>query len=99
MPFDLGDNPAGLTTTGGPVAGDDRLQHVAPAMGAVDVARTQRSRSPNWLRGQRVIAGAGEEAVVGRASLAAVGQADRAIHIQDDSLERLASIDFADPRA
>ena len=34
-----------------PIAGHDRVKHVLPAVGTMNVAgrRAQRSRSPNWL--------------------------------------------------
>ena len=48
-PFNFGDYPARFGATGGPAAGDCLLQHIAAAMGAVDVAgrRTQRFRARN----------------------------------------------------
>ena len=48
-PFNFGDYPARLGATGGLAAGDCLFQHIAAAMGAVDVAgrRTQRFRARN----------------------------------------------------
>src|SRR4051812_11535897 len=54
---------------GGPVAGDHRLQNVPPTLGGVDVAGPQGAalQVPELVEHeQRVIAGAGEVAVVGR---------------------------------
>src|SRR4051795_10406622 len=48
---------------GGPVAGNDRLQHVTPALGGVDIARAQGAafEIPELIKHeQRVIAGAAE---------------------------------------
>src|SRR5882762_4410289 len=61
-----------------PVAGDYRLQHFAPAGGAVDVARPQSA--PLQIaelveHKERVVTGAAEMAVVGTAFLCAVGWA------------------------
>ena len=66
----------------GPVAGNHRLQHVAPALGGVDVAGPQgTSLQVTELveHEQRVIAGAAEVAVVGRAFLLAMSGADAGV--------------------
>jgi heme A synthase len=46
---------------------------------------------------QRMVAGAAEVAVVGRAFLVAVGRADRAVHIAEDGFRRLVSVHPIDP--
>src|SRR5450759_163280 len=62
-----------------PISGDDGLQKAAPAVGAVDVAGTKRG--PFQIaelieHKQRMVAGAGEVAVVGGTFLIAVGRAE-----------------------
>src|SRR3954454_22814331 len=63
----------------GPVTGDDRLQHLTPALGGVDVARTQGAAfqvAELIENEQRVIARAAEVPVVGAALLLTKGRAD-----------------------
>ena len=47
---------------------------------------------------QRVVAGAAEVAVVGRALLLPVGRALRAVHVEDDAVRRPARVHPVDPR-
>jgi DNA-binding transcriptional LysR family regulator len=66
----------------------------------VDVAGTQTA--PFQIahvveQEQRVIAGAAEVAVVGRAFLVAVGRADAGIHVEDHAFRRFAIINLVDP--
>ena len=79
---------------GAPVAGDHRLQHRAPAIGAVHVARPQSA--PLQIaelveHEQRVIAGAAKMAVVGAAFLLAVGRALARIHVEHDRSSAVAA--------
>ena len=85
-----------------PVAGDHRLQHRAPAVGAVHVARPQGA--PLQIaelveHEQRVIAGAAEVAVVGAAFLLAVGRALARIHVEHDDPRRSPLVHLVDPLA
>ena len=83
-----------------PVTGDNRLQHLAPALGGVDVAGTKRTPlqvAELVEHEQWVIAGAAEVAVVGRALLLAVGGADAGVDVEHDPLHGAASMDAVDP--
>jgi hypothetical protein len=80
-----------------PVSGDNGLQHVAPFMGTVDVAGAQRTTlqvAELVEHEQRVIAGAAEMTVVGRAFLLAMGRADGTVR-RAAALDRLAADDPA----
>jgi hypothetical protein len=62
-----------------------RVEHLAPTVGAVDVARAERAslQIPVLVEHkERVITGAGEVAVVGRALLRAVGRAHAAVDVE-----------------
>ncbi len=77
-----------------PVAGHDRFEHVLPAVRRMDVARAQcRTLQIAELveHEQRVVAGAGEVAVVGGAFLIAMGRTDTRIHIEHDRPQRAAT--------
>ena len=84
------------------VAGDHRLQHQAPVLGTVDVAGPQETAlqiAELVEHEQRVVAGAAEVAVPGRALLLAVGRALGAVHVEDDAFGRLALVHPVDPGA
>src|SRR5215210_6187663 len=84
----------------GPVAGDDRLQHLTPALGGGDVAGPQGAAfqvAELVEHEQRVIAGAAEVTVVGGAFLLAVGWAHAGVHVEHDPLHRAASMHDVDP--
>ena len=72
-----------------PVTSNHRLQHRAPAIGAMHVARPQRTPldiAELVEHEQRMIAGTGEMAVVGAAFLLAIGRAFARIHVEYDGL-------------
>jgi hypothetical protein len=74
-----------------PVAGHHRLQHCAPALGAVHIARPQGAAldiAELVEHEQRVITGAAEMPVVGAALLLAVGGALARIHVERDGGRR-----------
>ena len=74
-----------------PVAGHDRFEHVLPAVRRMDVARAQRTAfevAELVEHEQRMVAGAGEVAVVGGAFLIAMGRTDARIHIEHDGPRR-----------
>ena len=84
------------------VAGDHRLQHRAPVLGAVDVAGPQDAAlqvAELVEHEQRVVAGAAEVAVPGRALLLAMGRALGAVHVEDDAVRRPALVHPVDPGA
>jgi hypothetical protein len=68
-----------------PVAGDHRLEHRAPAVGAVHK--------------QRVITGAAEMAVLGAAFLLAIGRALARRHVEHDRFWRSPLVHLVDPLA
>ena len=73
------------------VSFNDRLQHLAPAMGAMHVAGTQGApfKIAELVEAeQRMVTGAAEMAVVGGSFLSAMGRADAAVHVEDDRLRR-----------
>ena len=83
-----------------PVAGHDRFEHVLPAVRRMNVARAQRRTlqiAELVEHEQRVIAGAGEVAVVGGAFLIAMGRTDTRIHIEHDGRWRAAVTNAVDP--
>ncbi len=85
-----------------PIAGDNRLQNVAPIMGAVNVAGTQGT--PFQIaelveQEKRMVARATEVTVVGRALLLAMGRADALVHVEDDHLRRATVMHTVDPNA
>jgi hypothetical protein len=104
---DLGLGEAGVTTeveveAALAVAGDDRLEHRAPTVGAVDVARPQQAAleiAELVEQEQRVVAGTAEVAVPGRAFLLPERGALRAVHVEDDAVRRPALVHPVDPRA
>ena len=82
------------------VAGDHRLQHQAPVLGAMDVARSQETALQVAVlieHEQRVIARAAEVAVPGRALLLAMGRALGAVHVENDAFGRLPCMHPVDP--
>jgi hypothetical protein len=84
------------------VASEHRLQDRAPVVRAVDVARPQEAAlqvAELVEQEQRVIAGAAEVAVPGRALLLPVGRALRAVQVEDDPVRRPARVHPVDPRA
>src|SRR5215211_6168449 len=84
----------------GPVSGDHRLQHVAPALGGVDVAGAQGAAfeiTKLIEHEQRMIAGAAEVAVVGGPFLLTKGWADAGAHVEHNPLHRTTSMDAVDP--
>jgi hypothetical protein len=84
------------------IAGDHRRQDGAPIVGAMDVAGPQGAalQIPELVEDeQRMVAGAAEVAVVGRALLLAVGRALRAVQIEDDAVRRPARVHPVDPGA
>jgi len=84
------------------VAGDRGLQHRAPAVGAVDVPRTQGTAlhiAELVEHEKRVVAGAAEMPVVGAAFLLAVGRALARIHVEHDYPRRSAHVHLVDPPA
>src|SRR4051794_8595972 len=77
------------------VAGDHRLEDLPPAFRAVHVAGPQGAAlevAELVQDEQRVVAGAAEVAVPGRALLRAVGRALRAVHVEDDAVRRSAFV-------
>jgi hypothetical protein len=83
-----------------PVARYDRFQYSTPAVGAVDIAGSQRA--PFHIaelveHEQRVIAHAAEVAVVGAAFLLAVGRALARIHVEHDDPWWAAGVHLVDP--
>jgi len=82
------------------IAFDHRHQDFPPAVGTVDVAGAQTA--PFKIthvveQEQRMIAGAAEMAVVGRAFLAAVGRTDAGIHVEDHIPRWFTVVDLVDP--
>src|SRR5262249_25487788 len=70
------------------IARHDRLEHVVPAVGAVDIAGTQRAAfqiTELIEHEQRVIAGAGVVAVPDAILLLAVGRAHARVHVEHDA--------------
>ena len=83
-----------------PVAGHDRFEHVPPAIRRMDVARSQRALfevAELVEHEQRMVAGAGEVAVVGGAFLFAMGRTDTRIHIENDGPRRAQAMNGVDP--
>src|SRR6516225_2441683 len=84
------------------VAHNYRLEHIAPALGAVHVAGTQRAAlqiAELVEHEQRMIAGAGVMAVPGAVLLLAVRWAHARIHIEHDALRWTTTMDDIDPLA
>ena len=72
------------------ITSDNRLEHIAPFVGAVHVAGAKRAAlqiAELVEHEQRMIAGAAEMAVVGRAFLLAMGRANGAVHVEHDDLQ------------
>src|SRR4051794_36644269 len=83
-----------------PVTRDHRLQQRAPAVGTMDVARSQRAPfnvAELVKHKQRVIAGASKMPVIGAAFLLAVGRALARIHVEYDGLRPSPPAHFVDP--
>ena len=84
------------------VAGDHRLQHRAPAFGAVSVAGPQDAAlqvAELVEDEQRVVTGTAEVAVPGRALLLAMGRALGTVHVEDDAVWRSPHMHPVDPGA
>src|SRR3954452_12004620 len=84
----------------GPVAGDHRLQHRAPALSGVNVAGTKRTPlqvAELAEHEQRMIAGAAKVAVVGAALLLAMGGAHAGVHVEHDPPYGAAGVNPVDP--
>jgi hypothetical protein len=82
------------------VARHHRLQHRAPAVGGVHVARPQRAAlqvAELVEHEERVVAGAAEVAVVGAALLLAVGRALAGVHVEHHDPRRTAAMHGVDP--
>ena len=85
-----------------PVTRDHRLQHRAPTIGTMHVARSQRAPfdiAELIEHKQRMVTGAAEMAVIGAAFLLAVGRAFARIHIENDGLRRSPLVHLVDPLA
>src|SRR5262249_61407756 len=82
------------------IPSNHRSEHLAPAVGAVHVARSERApfevavliKHEQW-----VITGAGEVAVVGRALLRAVGRAHAAVDVEHPRRAGTSSLRAVDP--
>jgi hypothetical protein len=84
------------------VADNHRLQHPAPAIGAVRVAWSQGAPldiAKLVEHEQRVIAGAAEMPIVGAPFLLAIGRAFARIHVQHDNSRRSPLVHLVDPPA
>gem|GEM_PF-2606171 len=82
------------------IPGNDGVEDVPPAIGAVDVAMAQGAAFQHAeLVEQKVgvVAGAVEMPVPGRALLIAMGGADRAVHVQHDVLQPVTVMELVDP--
>ena len=89
--------PAALT-----VAGDHRLQHRAPAFSAMNVAGPQDAAlqvAELVEDEERMVAGAAEVPVPGRALLLAIGRALGTVHVEDDAVWRSPHMHAVDPGA
>src|SRR5437868_12298904 len=85
-----------------PVAGENRLQNRAPAIGAVHVPGPQGTVldiAESVEHEQRVITGTAKMAVVGAAFLLAVSRALARIHVEHDPLRRSPLVHLVDPSA
>src|ERR1019366_7654513 len=82
------------------VAGDHRLQHTAPVVGAGDVAIPQEGtfqvtvlvETEQWM-----VAGTLEVAVVGRTFLLPMRLTDRTVQVEDDAVGLTMLLNLADP--
>src|SRR3954453_13202401 len=84
-----------------PVTRNHRLQQRTPAVSTVEVARPQCASldvAELVEHKQRMIAGAGEVAVIGAAFLLAVGRAFARIHVEYDSLRPPPAAHFVNAR-
>src|SRR3954467_14781893 len=84
----------------GPVAGDNGLQHLAPALGTVHVAGTKRTPlqvTELIEHEQWVITGAAEVPVVGAPFLHTKGRADAGVHVEHNPLHWAAGVNPVDP--
>jgi hypothetical protein len=80
----------------------DRVEHILPAVGAVDIAGTQRAAfqiTELIEHEQRVITGAGVMAVPHAILLLAMGRAHARIHVEHDAAGRSAAMHKVDPLA
>src|SRR3954471_18819232 len=83
-----------------PVTRNHRLQHRTPTIGTMDVARPQGTPldvAELVEHEQRMIAGAGEMAVIGAAFLFAVGGSFARIHVEYDDLRPSPPAYFVNP--
>jgi hypothetical protein len=83
-----------------PVAGDHRVQHFSPAVGAVDVAGPQGA--PLQItelveHTQQVVAGAAEVALISAAFLVALGRGLARIPVEHDDPRRAPLVHGVDP--
>ena len=84
------------------ISGDDRIEHILPAVSTVDVATAQGAAFQHAELVEqevRVVAGAVKMPVPGRAFLITMGRADRAVHVQHDVLQPVAIMKAVNPRA
>src|SRR3954471_13959975 len=83
-----------------PVTSNYRLQHRAPAIGAMDVARPQRAPldiAELVEHEQRMITGAGKVAIVGTAFLLPISRAFARIHVEYHGLRPSPPAHLVDP--
>ncbi len=81
---------------------NDWLQHLAPVIGAVNVAGTQGTpfQIAELVEQEKgMIAGASEVTVVGLSFLVAMGRADAAVQVENDLLRRATVMNEVDPLA
>ena len=107
QPFvDRGDCVGGISPEEPPakvmasISGDDGVEDIPPAFGAVDVTVTQGAPFQHAKLVEqevRVVAGAVEMPVLGSTFLIVVGRADRAVHVQHDVLQPVAVMKPVDP--
>jgi hypothetical protein len=76
------------------------VENFPPAIGAVDIAMAQGTAFQHAELVEqkvRVIAGAVEKAIPGRAFLIAMGRADRAVHVRHGLLQPVTVMEPVDP--
>jgi hypothetical protein len=84
------------------IAGNDGVENIRPAIGAVDIAVAQGTALQHAELVEqkvRVIAGAVEMPAPGSTFLIPVGGADRTVHVQHDVLQAIAVMKPVDPLA
>src|SRR5690348_11100890 len=83
-----------------PVTSNHWLQHRAPAIGTMDIARPQSTSldiAELVEHKQRVVTGASKVAIVGAPFLLAVGRAFARIHVEYDGLQPSPPTHFVNP--